>query len=292
MVRGVPLEITRPLALHSNIVLILLLIGVNTSRSIDPTPSINVHPPSLSTPPPFPPQPFSPTDTNASASYIPPSDRLPSPQRQRATSQPPPMSNGPRKSVAFAEAPELNTPNPPESEASSPEKARRRERANRGYEAGDDTDSTPDDQRRRQRAEGGGGSRSLDPAAAERNGEEREGGSGRRRHRRRRSADPSSTFRGEPSSSRGAPIDTNVSSSKVSKENRPTSPAESDATVDLPARFDNQGRKKTEAGDDPVADRIDEMLKGKGVGGRLFGNFVDGIFGPEGRDGRGKKDKR
>jgi hypothetical protein len=164
----------------------------------------------------------------------------------------------------------------PESEASSPEQQRqrtRRDRTARGYEAGDDTDSTPDDMRRRQQRSGES-SRTLDPASAA--GED---GRKRRHHHRRRSADPSSSSGGPSSSSR------------VSKEARPTSPAESDATVELPARFDEKGRKKAEAGEDPIANRIDEIMHGKGAAGKLFGNFVDGIFGPEGRK-KGKDRER
>jgi hypothetical protein len=169
--------------------------------------------------------------------------------------------------VAFAEKPEINVP--PESEASSPEQTRPRSHRdrNRGYEASDDTDSTPDDQRRRslRPAES---SRGLDPSDT--NGDN---GRRRRHHHRRRSADPTS------------------SSSSRSKEARTTSPAGSDATVDLPARFDEKGRKKPEAGEDPIADRIDEILQGRGATGKLFGNFVDGIFGPEGRK-KGKDRER
>ena len=244
--------------------------GLNTLRGMDPTPSINVYPPSVATPPPAtPPNPV----PNGPSSNIPSTDRAPSPQRPRAVSQPPPT--GPRKSVAFAEKPEVSVAG--ESEASPPEQdghRSHRDRNSRGYEAGDDTDSTPDDMRRRSQRSGDGGSRNLDPATA--NGDD---GRRRRHHHRRRSADPSSS-RAEPGSSLG-----------VSKENRPTSPADSEATVDLPARFDEKGHKKAEAGDDPVADRIDEILQGKGTAGKLFGNFVDGIFGPDGRK-KGKDRER
>jgi hypothetical protein len=65
------------------------------------------------------------------------------------------------------------------------------------------------------------------------------------------------------------------------------SPAPSDETIDLPERFDKNGRKKSQAGDDPAADRLDNILAGKGATGKLFGNFVDGLFGPEGRKKKG-----
>ena len=234
--------------------------GVSAPRGPDPAayPSINVHPPSVSTPP----NPNANLNVPPSGSYIPPTERDPSPARTRSVSQPPP--SGQRKSVQFAEKPEIQSV--VESEAPSPEQHRHGRHRERGYEAGDDTDSTPDDQRRRQQRERGNGenTRSLDPGAAE-------GDDGRRKrhHHRRRSADPSSSA---PSSS-----------SKTPDRNQTTSPAESDATVDLPARFDNKGNKKNESGDDPLADRIDGILQGRGVGGKMFGNFIDGIFGPEGR---------
>ena len=200
--------------------------------------------------------PYANPDTVPSPSYIPPTDRAPSPQRERAVSQPPP--SGPRKSVAFAEKPEVQTV--ADSEASSPEQHRHRRHRERGYEAGDDTDSTPDDQRRRQR--GAESSRSLDPTSAA-----PDDGQKKRHHRRRRSADPSSA----------------ESSLKVPDRNQTLSPADSDATVELPSRFDSKGNRKTEKGDDPLADRLDEIIQGKGATGKLFGNFVNGIFGPEGR---------
>ena len=220
--------------------------GLNTSRGIDPNPSINVYAP---TPPP--------PDLDTSQPYIPPTEREPSPRRTRAVSQPPP--SGPRKSVAFAEKPEVNTVAPAESETSSPEKHRHHSRRERGYEAGDDTDSTPDETRRR--PDEPISSRNLDPTIPEDNRR-------RRHHRRRRSADASSNPRQD------------VRPSRESREDRTTSPADSDATVELPARFDEKGRKRSE---DPFADKIDDIMKGKGTAGKLFGNFVDGIFGPEGR---------
>jgi hypothetical protein len=66
------------------------------------------------------------------------------------------------------------------------------------------------------------------------------------------------------------------------------SPADSDATIELPPRFDEKGRRKTNPDDDPLADRIEEMLAGKGAAGKIFGNFLDGIFGPEGRKNKGR----
>lgn len=55
---------------------------------------------------------------------------------------------------------------------------------------------------------------------------------------------------------------------------RPPSPAPSDATIDLPDRFDQYGRKKPEKGDDPLADKVEELLGGKGRGGRWLNKLM------------------
>ncbi len=219
------------------------------------------------------PQPFADADPAAAAapsSYEPPRGHL-SPQNAdaplterstspaRSRSQPPPSG---RKSVQFAEAPQVTTVSDTTlggSEASSPERHHERQKhsLSGGYEAGDDTDSTLDQLRRGAREQP---SRSLDPGSRD-----------RRHHRRRRSHEPTSS-RGEPSSSSRGP-----------ELERVTSPADSDATVELPARFDEKGRKKPEPGQDPLADKIEEILAGRGAAGKMFGNFLDGLLGPDGR---------
>ena len=271
MVRVVPSLPHRAFNSH----VLTVMIGLDRSRSVGPeappfSPQINVHPPSMSTPPPAA-APVHHEVTNSN-SYIPPIDRATSPprNRERATSQPPPSdSNVPRKSVQWAEKNEVSEAAPVavEAEAPAPEDRRHRhhrDRTARGYEAGDDTDSTPDDMRRRsQKDRDRGGERSLDPELAVAG----EDGKKRRHHHRRRSADPSRS---------------DASPSTSVDRDRALSPAESDATVELPSRFDDKGRRRTEGGDDQVADRIDEILQGKGAAGKLFGNFVGGLF-PEGR---------
>ncbi len=67
-----------------------------------------------------------------------------------------------------------------------------------------------------------------------------------------------------------------------------TSPADSDATVELPPRFDENGRRKTEGDLDPLASKVEEILAGKGAAGKVFGNFLDGLFGPDGRRKKGR----
>ena len=70
----------------------------------------------------------------------------------------------------------------------------------------------------------------------------------------------------------------------------PESPA-SDSTIDLPERFDKHGRKKPETGDDPLADKIDELLSGKGPGGKFFGRLT-GLFGDKDGDEGGSGGRR
>ena len=63
------------------------------------------------------------------------------------------------------------------------------------------------------------------------------------------------------------------------EESRSPSPAHSDETIDLPERFDENGRRKPERSEDPIADKIEEFLSGKGSAGKLFKNLTDGLLG-------------
>lgn len=235
--------------------------GLNTSPSAPPlaSPSTNVQPPLNPGASNFQPPDAASPPTNA---YPPPPARASSPPRSR--SQPAPTG---RKSVQFAEAPEVATLGdtaPGDSEASSPERHRHRHKHTNsgGYEAEEDTDSTPEELRRRSREQS---SQSLDLG----------GSPERKHHRRRRSHEPTSS-RGEPSSSY-----------KGLRLERVSSPNDSDATIELPPRFDEKGRRKTE-GEDPLADKLEEILAGKGAAGKMFGNFLDGLFGPDGPRRKGR----
>ncbi|KAL9109024.1 MAG: hypothetical protein Q9227_006264 [Pyrenula ochraceoflavens] len=190
---------------------------------------------------------------------------------------------------------------------SSPDQRRHRRREQRqaGYET-DDSDSTLDGNIRN-------GSDQPTPISP---------GHGQRRHKHRhhrsRDDDPhplSSTS--TPSTS--SPAATENPSSKDKHRNRlhrrhrsdleddntkpsshlrpdsgvPESPA-SDSTIDLPERFDKHGRKKPEPGDDPLADKIDDLLSGKGPGSKFFGKLTGGLFsgrgdGDEGGEGSGRR---
>jgi hypothetical protein len=50
------------------------------------------------------------------------------------------------------------------------------------------------------------------------------------------------------------------------------------------------GRRKPERGEDPIADKIQDFLEGKGAAGKLFKNLTDGLLG--GGGGGGEKDER
>ena len=73
-------------------------------------------------------------------------------------------------------------------------------------------------------------------------------------------------------------------------ERRPSSPTDSDETVELPERFDKYGRKKSERGDDPIAEKIEEFLQGSSGVGKLFKSVTDKYLGGdllEGQEGQG-----
>lgn len=65
---------------------------------------------------------------------------------------------------------------------------------------------------------------------------------------------------------------------------RSPSPTLSDATVDLPPRFDQHGRRRPEKGDDPLADALEDMLSGKGPAGKLFNKFTGALGVSDGDD--------
>ena len=96
-------------------------------------------------------------------------------------------------------------------------------------------------------------------------------GSDRRRHRRRKHRDRKE---GRDRRDRGDP-----------RGNENDSPSiMSDETEYLPDRFDRDGRKKPERGDDPLADKIEDFLGGKGSAGKLFKNITEGFLGGGDKD--------
>ncbi|EXJ88703.1 hypothetical protein A1O1_05635 [Capronia coronata CBS 617.96] len=231
--------------------------GLNTAvGAAAPSPAVNGHTSSTSTSATYPsPIPNPESTKNSMASTA----RGVSPPRSQ--SQPAPSAR--RKSVQFADKPEISPDfdaGAAESDASSPERHRHKHKYpnSRGYESEDDTDSTPVDARhgRRDRSSR---TRNLDPTGGAQDK--------RRDHLRRPSHEPTTSHDGL----------------RVPPPERVTSPYDSDSTVELPPRFDEQGRRKTALGEDPLADRLEEILAGRGVVGKVFGNFLDGLLGPEGR---------
>lgn len=71
------------------------------------------------------------------------------------------------------------------------------------------------------------------------------------------------------------------------QDSRTPSPAPSDETVDLPERFDEEGRPKPETDENPLSDTIQEFLGGKGSVGKMFLTLTDGLIGSNGGGGGG-----
>ena len=232
-------------------------------------PTINVEPPSTTLPHVYPiPVPGGISTTSHNTPAEPLHEPISSPIRSR--SQPPPSS--PRKSVQFSETPEITTfSEAPSADSGTQETDNHRHRHHhshsRGYEAEDDTNSTVDRRPDRPR----------DFEATEDRSDRRH------HHRRRRSHDPSSSSSRDEIRSRRGDVDRGEPIERV------TSPADSEATVDLPPRFDEKGRKKAEAGDDALADKFEEILQGKGAAGKVLGNFIDGLFGSDGKKKRSSR---
>lgn len=106
----------------------------------------------------------------------------------------------------------------------------------------------------------------------------------RRRSGRETDADPQ---RGGDSRDPRAPL----------QRHNTTGSVQSDSTVDLPPRFDEQGRKMPERGEDPFMDKINDIFAGRGTAGGLFrrltGEFLGGGGGgSSGRDGEDAGDRR
>ena len=67
--------------------------------------------------------------------------------------------------------------------------------------------------------------------------------------------------------------------SNARKSHKDESENDSDTTIELPPRFDEHGRRKAERGEDPIADKIEDFLTGKGSAGKLFRSLTDGLLG-------------
>lgn len=73
---------------------------------------------------------------------------------------------------------------------------------------------------------------------------------------------------------------------------RSPSPAHSDSTIDLPERFDQYGRRIPERGEDPLADKIEDLFSGKGAAGMLLEKLTGAFGGGSDGDGDGGKRRR
>ena len=230
-------------------------LSIGLSRGVPP-PGIAVHAP---TPPP--PDPASNINLAQQSAYIPPTDPSYNPSPPDPTPRSRAASQGPSKGVKFAD----EVPRAPSSDPTT---------TTRGYEPGDDTESTADEDRHRHRTS------DVLPSSTNGTSSTRIGSDGRvkvrKHHSRRRSADPSSFD--QPSSSRSA--------QPVPARDETTSPLSDDTEV-LPDRFDQQGRRMPEPGEDPLADRFESILSGTGLGRRLFGNFAEGLTGRDARRSSG-----
>ncbi|KAL9590116.1 MAG: hypothetical protein Q9203_001097 [Teloschistes exilis] len=101
----------------------------------------------------------------------------------------------------------------------------------------------------------------------------------------------SSSFSEDPSSTSRPASNPNSSTNTLVNSARSPSPTHSDVTVDLPERFDSKGRRIPDKGEDPLADKVEELLGGGGGGiGKFLKGFLGGEDDPMG-DG-GKKSRR
>ena len=173
------------------------------------------------------------------------------------------------------------------SQLSSPDTRRHKRRggggeSRRGYEAENESESTVDGRDKRYPTHHPVSETESDPEKA-----------ARRRHHRRRSSRRGTTDVHDHDSNNDRPYDsddhTHHGSSRHASSRRHRhhaardellSPTGSDVTVDLPERFDKDGRKKPERGEDPVADALEDLLSGRGPGGKYFKK----IFGGSGDD--------
>jgi len=73
------------------------------------------------------------------------------------------------------------------------------------------------------------------------------------------------------------------------KYDRTPSGYESDVTTDLPPRFDRDGNRKPESTGNELADRIQDLLAGRGTAGKLFKGLAGGLL--EGAAGGGDRDR-
>ena len=96
----------------------------------------------------------------------------------------------------------------------------------------------------------------------------------------------------DPPPPQSAPSNPNSSANTLVNSARSPSPTPSDATVDLPQRFDEKGRRIPEKDEDPLADKIEDLLGGRGGFGKFMKGFLGGEDDPLGDGGKPRRRKR
>ncbi|KAI4172162.1 MAG: hypothetical protein LQ343_003722 [Gyalolechia ehrenbergii] len=86
-----------------------------------------------------------------------------------------------------------------------------------------------------------------------------------------------------------APSNPNSSANTLVNSARSPSPTLSEATIDLPPRFDEKGRKIPEKGEDPLADKIENLFGGGGGIAKLMKGFLGGEDDPLGDGGKSRR---
>lgn len=185
------------------------------------------------------------------------------------------LDNSRPKSVQFASEVETNSP---EADRGSRDSARDRD------ESEDDRgDRRRGDDRDDRRRDDGRDDRTRDDADYD--GYDGPSDGERKHRRRRRHRDRGENDRGVDDQS--TPDDRDRRRRRSSR--RRDSSVSSSETVDLPPRFDDRGNKRPERGEDPLADKIEDMLSGKGMAGGLFKRLTGDLLGGDNGDGRKKR---
>lgn len=76
------------------------------------------------------------------------------------------------------------------------------------------------------------------------------------------------------------------------KYDRPPNDSDSEGTVELPRRFDDNGNRKHESAADELAERLQELLSGRGLAGSFFKSITDSLKDEGYREGRKRSRRR
>ena len=196
----------------------------------------------------------------------------------------------PAKNVAFDLGSDTSSPLAPadarRQRRREGERGGRGETSARGYEAEDDSESTLDGRDKRYPTHHPVSETESDPEGAAQYDRHHHRSSRRRRSTATDDDPRPSHSRDDPSSS--SQQRSHRSSKKHSSRDRdrdrgrdydydhdgPLSPAGSDATINLPDRFDKDGRRKPERGDDAFADIVQDVLAPDGPAPKFIKKFL------------------